>query len=231
MGKRGAIRELWLPDLQRFCQQVNYDGPAQPHMSTCCWIWTGGTGSHGYGVITPTTKPERQRFAVLMAHRVSWTLNVAPVPTEALVLHHCDIRLCVRPSHLFIGDDKANSDDKMEKERGRWVNGERQHLAKLTEDAVRTIRQERAKDPPTPLEELAARFSVSLVAVSWAATGKTWKHIEGAIPSKRRELSKEDVRAIRAARSETPPATHQELADRFDVATVTISRIVRGLRH
>jgi hypothetical protein len=76
-----------------------------------------------------------------------------------------------------LGDDQANSDDKLEKGRGRWAHGEAQHLAKLTEDAVRQIRKERNCPDPTPLKDLAARYNVSLVAISWAALGRTWKHV------------------------------------------------------
>jgi hypothetical protein len=78
---------------------------------------------------------------------------------------------------LFLGDDQINSDDKREKGRGRWAHGEAQHLAKLTEESVRAIRQARTQQPPVPLKDLARRYHVSLVAVSCVALGKTWKHV------------------------------------------------------
>lgn len=68
-------------------------------------------------------------------------------------------------------------DDMHQKGRDNKAQGEAQHLAKLTASAVTQIRIERAKTPPTPLKELASRYGVSMVAVSWAANGKTWKHV------------------------------------------------------
>jgi hypothetical protein len=108
---------------------------------------------------------------------LAWEFENGPIPENKLVLHRCDNRTCVRPSHLFLGDDKKNSDDKIKKGRGRWIQGEKQHLAKLTAKAVTQIRKERKKTPPTPLKTLAERYGTSLVAVSYAAIGKTWKQV------------------------------------------------------
>ena len=182
MRTRGTTRQLWLPDSSKFWAFVNQEGPIHPKLGTACWIWQGHCGEKGYGFLYPSTLPLRKTHAILSAHRVAWELHNGPIPAGRLVLHHCDNRACVRPSHLFLGDDQINSDDKQQKGRGRWVHGEKQHLAKLTEAAVRTIRDARRKSPPTPLEELATRFGVTLVAVSFAATGKTWKHITGCDP-------------------------------------------------
>jgi hypothetical protein len=178
MGKRGATKQLWKPDPNWFWSFVDKNGPLVPRMKTNCWLWLGwGPKLHGYGLVKPTTKQERKQFAVLTAHRVAWELEIAPIPEGRLVLHHCDNRACVRPSHLFLGDDQANVNDMMQKKRDNKSHGEHQHLAKLTDEAVRFIRQERSKIPPTPLKALAQQFGTSLVAISFAALGRTWKHV------------------------------------------------------
>jgi transcriptional regulator with XRE-family HTH domain len=182
-------------------------------------------------MVRATTAADRNILATLHAHRVAWELENGPITNGSLVLHRCDNRACVRPSHLFIGDDKANMDDMYEKERDNHARGADQHLAKLTERRVKAIRSARARG--VTVVELAERFDVSHVAVSAAATGRTWKHVEGALikPQEKRRLTDEDVRVIRAERAKTPPTTLEELATRFDVAISTVSRIANRRRQ
>jgi hypothetical protein len=175
--RRGYIKKLWKPDPAWFWSFVDKNGPQSQHMPTNCWVWKAHQGIHGYGKVTPTTDATRKKFATLTAHRVAWELEICPIPEGRLVLHHCDNRSCVRPSHLFMGDDLANMRDMYQKNRGNKAHGEDQYLAKLTDKAVTLIRQARKQVPPVPLKELATHFGVTLVAVSWAAIGRTWKHV------------------------------------------------------
>jgi hypothetical protein len=77
-----------------------------------CWLWTGCVGNQGYGEMKG---PARLKLAT---HRVAWELYVGPVPDGKCVLHRCDIRCCVNPSHLFIGDLAENARDMWRKGRG-----------------------------------------------------------------------------------------------------------------
>jgi len=49
--------------------------------------------------------------------RVSYTLNVAPIPRtpinlkDGLVLHHCDNEWCIEPTHLYLGSGVQNVAD------------------------------------------------------------------------------------------------------------------------
>lgn len=177
MGQRGSTKKLWIPETAYFWERVNTAGPVAAGMEDGCWVWCGGRLTSGYGIISPPNSL-RATHAAAVTHRVAWQLVNGPIPPGKLVLHRCDVRACCRPSHLFLGDDKANMDDKYRKGRGHHARGERAAKAKLTETAVLDIRAERAKTPPTPLKELAARHGVSLVAVSYAAAGKTWAHVQ-----------------------------------------------------
>jgi len=55
------------------------------------------------------------------AHRLSYHLNVAPIPRgpanlkEGIVCHHCDNGWCINPSHLYLGTAKQNAQDNAER--------------------------------------------------------------------------------------------------------------------
>lgn len=133
-----------------------------------CWGWSGHT-SKGYGVLT--TAPHKQE----KAHRFSYELHHGPVPRGKQVCHTCDNPPCCNPAHLFVGTQRDNTTDMMEKGR----NGYRTHLgvdhgmAKLTEDAVRTIRQSTGA-----ARIMAARFKVSESTIYMIRGGHIWKHID-----------------------------------------------------
>lgn len=70
-----------------------------------CWLWIGKIGQHGYGIFAA------DGYTHLRAHRVSWSIYVGDIPHGRMVLHRCDVRCCVNPSHLFIGSSKDNTAD------------------------------------------------------------------------------------------------------------------------
>ena len=83
-----------------------------------CWEWTGSIQSGGYGSIGVGSMANGTR-RVVPAHRAAWELEVGPIPHYYQVCHHCDNRKCVNPNHLYLGTQKDNIRDMMD--RGRWV--------------------------------------------------------------------------------------------------------------
>lgn len=97
--------------------------------SNGCVEWQGATNAGGYGILHWG-----------LAHRLSYTLFIGPIPRGRCVLHTCDNRRCVRPSHLWIGSLADNIRDMDKKGRRRVGRGEKHASAKVTEALVREIR-------------------------------------------------------------------------------------------
>ena len=156
-------------DIDRFwgkvdkeCSQVFYNGSR-------CWEWIAGRFDDGYGAFSIGGNNCR-------AHRVSWTLIHGELPSEKPhILHHCDNRLCVNPSHLWIGTNDDNMKDRNEK--GRQARGEAQGLAKLNKEKIAEIRRRygfRGKDGES-LRTLAEEYGVHSSVISDIVSYKTWK--------------------------------------------------------
>jgi hypothetical protein len=142
-GKRGTIAD-------RFARYVE--------RSACgCWNWNGAQDGHGYGHLNVRGKP-------IKAHRISYELNVGPIPEGLFILHSCDNRRCVNPAHLSVGDAADNSRDMAIKERSRTTV--------LTADDVRAIRQSNLSHA-----ELGRKYGVTYQAIAYARSGATWAHI------------------------------------------------------
>jgi len=75
----------------------------------CCWLWLRPNGE-------PTKK--YGSFRGLVATRVALELTTGQkVPDHLVVCHRCDNPPCVRPSHLFIGTNRDNAMDAIQKGR------------------------------------------------------------------------------------------------------------------
>lgn len=134
-----------------------------------CHIWTGGLNAHGYGMIRMGTKH-------LRAHRIAWEAANGPIPEGLGLMHSCDVRCCVNPSHLTPATQADNMHDMFAKGRGRIPNvrGERQGAAKITADDVREIRRLAAFKTQS---EIAAMFGIDRSNVSIIVLRKGWKHV------------------------------------------------------
>lgn len=90
------------------------------------------------------------------------------------VLHHCDVRSCINPAHLFLGTNADNVADKIAKGRGVNVHGAENGYAKLTDEQARAIFHARGKQ-----SDIGAQFGVTHRTVSLIKNRKAWLHIHG----------------------------------------------------
>jgi len=91
---------------ERFWAKVDNAGPPPAHLPDLgpCWLWTASV-SNGRG----SFRSVHQRAE--LAHRISWELTYGPIPKGLVVCHRCDVGLCVRPEHLFLGMQQDNIAD------------------------------------------------------------------------------------------------------------------------
>lgn len=143
-----------------------FDDQYIPEPNSGCWLWLGGVNRGGYGQVKRDQKN-------VLAHRLSWSIaRGEDAPSDRMVCHRCDNRLCVNPDHLFLGDAAINIADMMSKGRNRHVRGELQGGAKLTEADVIAIRAD-----PRLQREIAANYNVTVSSISHIKARKAWRHV------------------------------------------------------
>jgi hypothetical protein len=129
-----------------------------------CWIWTSTVEKSGYGRVCDGRKP-------YFAHRVSYEQKYGSIPNGKMALHHCDVRCCINPDHIFLGTQKENMLDKVSK--NRQAKGIKHGNAKLTDSQA--IEAKFGFEKP---EILAKKFSYSAAMIRQIRNGVYWKHLE-----------------------------------------------------
>lgn len=133
-----------------------------------CWLWTKGVGGNGRGYTSLSFRP-RTKISV---HVLSWIIHNGPIPKGFHVLHNCptkDNRLCVNPSHLYLGTNADNGIDRRLKHQA--LEGERNPQHKLDWKSVDVIRKSNL-----PQKELAKMFGVSKSVISVVSNFKGWNN-------------------------------------------------------
>lgn len=76
-----------------------------------CWTWLGAKDRDGYGQFRYTPKFQGK------AHRFAYEVFRGPITKGLSVLHTCDNPSCVNPSHLYVGTNSDNMQDRSRRDR------------------------------------------------------------------------------------------------------------------
>ena len=82
--------------------------------STGCLEWQKSKDKYGYGRVSCRDLFGRRPA---LAHRVMYTLVFGKIPDGMCVCHSCDNRLCIEPTHLWLGTISENNMDMVKKGR------------------------------------------------------------------------------------------------------------------
>ena len=141
-----------------------------------CWEWCASKSSGGYG----TFRIARKSVA---AHRMAWHLINGDIPIGLCVLHKCDNKACVKPSHLFLGTQQDNIEDMVKKGRSRRcgnatvdIRGEQNWNADLTENEIKEIREAYARG--VRQQVLAETYQTTQSNISHIVRRVNWAHVQ-----------------------------------------------------
>ena len=142
-----------------------------------CLLWTSVKSNRGYGLVKNGPKKTRR---MVSAHRASFAVFVRLLAAGEHVLHRCDTPACIEPTHLFVGDHRANMHDMASKGRRTRVvvpvqMGSNNSQSRLTEADVREMRSRRAAG--ALLRELADEYGVSVGTISGICSRRRWQHV------------------------------------------------------
>jgi len=141
-----------------------------------CWICTSHAfNTYGYAQTKFNGK-------IKLIHRLMYENKHGPIPKEMCACHKCDNPNCINPDHIFIGSNKNNSEDMVQKGRQSHIGspglkGESHPQSKLTESDVIKIINEKLLTQ----KQLSVNYGVSQAVISKIRLRQSWKHIEGAM--------------------------------------------------
>lgn len=100
------------------------------------------------------------------AHRISYQAFRGDFDQKLDVLHHCDVRCCVNPSHLFLGTDADNVKDMMDKGRRKY---------QISYGDASDIRDKLSKG--LSASELAQKYGISKSQIYRIKNGTRWRKL------------------------------------------------------
>ena len=186
-----------------------------------CWNWKGKHFSQGYGRMYHHSIKEPK------AHRLSYIINIGPIPEGLLVCHICNNQSCVNPNHLYAG---TNDDNMKDLANSGVLKGENNPASKLTKFNVLQIRRIYNKGDKNTYE-LAKMFNVSQLLISQVVRGVSWKHVGGPLKKSKKikRLTKQEIIEIRNLYKNN--WTIHELSVKYNRYDSTIGRVVTFKTH
>ena len=145
-----------------------------------CLEWTGRMlppkalgATKGYGLI-------RWQGRRQVAHRVSWQITHGLIPMGMQVCHHCDNPPCVEPTHLFLGTNADNQEDRRLKNAAARSARRRERsgpvMRKLSIEDARDIRSLLALQQSK--KSIARLYSVCPQMILKISRGRSWRELD-----------------------------------------------------
>jgi len=138
-----------------------------------CWEWRGAHNQKGYGRFHLESK-------TYSAHRISafWAGILPNLHSKLFVCHQCDNPSCVNPQHLFVGTQKDNMQDCIQKGRriSRGQQGVMHPKAKLLDQDILEMRS-LYKQGNITYQNLGIRFHISKSQAYKIVNKRSWTHI------------------------------------------------------
>jgi hypothetical protein len=164
------IKNIKLSLIDRFKEKI--DGPDK----NGCMNWIGCFSNGRYGAFITGSRKDgtRKRYT---SHRLSYELFVGEIPKGLCVLHKCDNTKCVNPEHLFLGTQRDNMKDMIQKGRDFHIVpfGSKHGNSKLNEEQVMEIRKKFSEG--ISVKSIAKIYKISDANVRLIINKKAWKHI------------------------------------------------------
>src|SRR5262245_2926568 len=201
----------------RFWSKVSKTDPDK------CWWWVASIDVNGYGqFLVNRGQLGYQSTSMAKAHSVAWLLTNGAIPDGMYLCHTCDMPRCVNPSHLFLGTQKDNMRDCVDKNRHGF--GRVGQPIYYTIDHVRKIID--AYTSGTPVAEITRHHLISRTHL----TRILKRH---KIPLRQRgdamrKLTDTEVTQIRQLHA-MGNISQIALGERFGVTQGAIGLIVRGV--
>lgn len=203
----------------RFWSKINRTGGED-----ACWPWLACAiaknpkyNYSGYGVFTLRNNTQ------VYTHRLTWQMTYGDIPEGKWVIHSCDNTLCCNPKHLFIGTRQEHVLNKVKKG----------HLGyKLNQVKIAEI-QRLYCESSISLHDLAERYNVCQSTIRLVLWGK-YRDCQK-IPIQRHWNTGIKLTASQSSdiikQYAQGDITYRELADKYDVDTSMICKIVKGYRR
>jgi len=147
--------------VKRFFSKVDIKGDDE------CWNWLVHKNSDGYGTF-------KYNYTSIPAHRMLWLIFNNEIPEKMYVLHTCDNPSCCNPKHLFLGTQKDNMIDMVNKGRNCNLKGEEHGGSKFTWKQVNEIRKLYLTCNYTQ-KQLSLMYNSSGGNIDSILNNKTWK--------------------------------------------------------
>jgi hypothetical protein len=117
------------------------------------------------------------------AHRFSYAAFVGPIPDGLHCLHHCDIKHCINPQHLYPGTDQDNMDAMYVRGRDYHPAGQDSGPAVLSDEEAAEVKWLVTEGRWLSQQQIADLYRIDQSQVSRIKRGKSFRDVKPKEPS------------------------------------------------